>query len=278
MVILGSGLDTRPYRIARYSDLSGLRGRPAGEHRPQDGDGPARTGRACPPRYAWCVADFEHDNVLRPADRDGLTATPDGRCSSGRASPSTSPPTRVHGMFEQLRAVHPGSRLIFSLRPAGLHRWHGSVWRAVGLPASSDGAARCGSPGSPPNTWKTSCAGTGGGVIEQAGPSYYRDMYIRPTKRHITASPIEWTGLRRAQTIASDLDDRRNDHRLTAVGLAHPLADRAAHRLRDAPRGRSPVPRQGASSSAATLSRHRLQCLGILGEAPRVQVRAAPPA
>jgi len=32
-------------------------------------------------------------------------------------------------------------------------------------------------------------------VVEQAGPSYYRDLYIRPTGRTIAASPIEWTAL-----------------------------------------------------------------------------------
>ncbi len=32
-------------------------------------------------------------------------------------------------------------------------------------------------------------------LVEQAGPSYFRDTYIRPTGRTVRASPIEWTVL-----------------------------------------------------------------------------------
>ena len=32
-------------------------------------------------------------------------------------------------------------------------------------------------------------------LVEQAGPSYFRDTYIRPTGRTLSASPLEWTAL-----------------------------------------------------------------------------------
>ncbi|PRC48514.1 SAM-dependent methyltransferase, partial [Mycobacterium sp. ITM-2017-0098] len=32
-------------------------------------------------------------------------------------------------------------------------------------------------------------------LVEQAGPSYFRDTYIRPTGRDVAASPLEWTAL-----------------------------------------------------------------------------------
>ena len=35
--------------------------------------------------------------------------------------------------------------------------------------------------------------GIGARLIEQAGPGYFRDSYIKPTGRNLTASQIEWT-------------------------------------------------------------------------------------
>lgn len=40
VVILGAGLDTRAYRLTRRVRMPGIRGRPAGQHRPQGQDGP----------------------------------------------------------------------------------------------------------------------------------------------------------------------------------------------------------------------------------------------
>ena len=192
VVILGSGLDTRPYRIARYSDL------PVFELDQQVNIDRKmvtvqRVLGSVPASVRLGVADFEHDNVLGRLTEMGLRDT--GRTLfvwEGVTQYLT--PDAVHGMFEQLRAVHPGSRLIFSyvrqdfIDGTDLYgaqsvyrkfRRRRQVWKSGFAPEHLEDILR----------------GYGWRVIEQAGPSYYRDMYIRQTKRHITASPIEWTAL-----------------------------------------------------------------------------------
>ena len=98
----------------------------------------------------------------------------------------------MHATFEQLRHVAPGSRLIFTyvrqdfIDGVNLYgaqsvyrrfRKRGEVWKS----------------GFEPERLEEILRGYGWRVIEQAGPGYYRDTYIRPTGRKLTASQIEWT-------------------------------------------------------------------------------------
>ena len=110
-------------------------------------------------------------------------------------------------------------------------------------------------------------------LVEQAGPDYYLRNYIEPTGRDLTASHLEWSAYAgEGLTLSLDLDDRRHDHRLAPIGLAHPLADRAPYRLRDAGdigdilggKGFQLLPRPCARG---------LQRLRILGEPARMQMR-----
>lgn len=192
LVILGSGLDTRPYRIARYSAL------PVYEL-----DQPVNIARktatvrrvlgGIPASVHLAGVDFEHDDVMAVLADNGFRDT--GRTLfiwEGVTQYLT--PEAVRGTFEQLRAVEPGSRLIFTyvrqdfIDGTNLHgaeavyrkfRRRRPVWKS----------------GLEPELVEEILRGYGWRVVEQAGPSYYRDLYIRPTGRKISASPIEWTAL-----------------------------------------------------------------------------------
>lgn len=192
VVILGSGLDTRPYRIARYSDL------PVFELDQQvnierKSAAVQRVLGTVPASVHLAGVDFEHDDVMTVLAANGFRDR--GRTLfiwEGVTQYLT--PDAVHAMFEQLRTVVPGSRLIFTyvrqdfIDGTNLHgaeavyrkfRRRRQVWKS----------------GLEPERVEEILRGYGWAVIEQAGPSYYRDLYIRPTGRKISASPIEWTAL-----------------------------------------------------------------------------------
>lgn len=192
IVILGSGLDTRPYRIARYSDLPvyeldqpvNIERKTTAVHRVLGG---------MPASVRLAGVDFEHDDVMDVLAHNGFRDT--GRTLfiwEGVTQYLT--PEAVHSMFEQLRAVEPGSRLIFTyvrqdfIDGTDLHgaeavhrkfRRRAQIWKS----------------GMEPERVEETLRAYGWTVVEQAGPSYYRDTYIRPTGRKIGASPIEWTAL-----------------------------------------------------------------------------------
>lgn len=192
VVILGSGLDTRPYRIARYSDL------PVFEL-DQQINIDRKTGTvqrvlgAVPASVRLVGVDFERDDVMTALTDNGLRDT--GRTLfiwEGVTQYLT--PGAVHGMFEQLRAVQPGSRLVFTYVRQDFidgtnlfgaeavyrrFRRRRQVWKS----------------GFEPEQLEETLRGYGWRLIEQAGPAYYRDTYIRPTGRKISASPIEWTAV-----------------------------------------------------------------------------------
>lgn len=192
VVILGSGLDTRPYRIARYSDLPVFElDQPVNIER--KAAAVARALGALPASVHLASIDFERDDVMSVLDANGFRDT--GRTLfiwEGVTQYLT--PGAVHAMFEQLRAVTPGSRLIFTyvrqdfidgtdLQGAEAvyrrFRRRSQIWKS----------------GMQPERVEEILRGYGWTVVEQAGPSYYRDLYIRPTGRTIAASPIEWTAL-----------------------------------------------------------------------------------
>lgn len=192
VVILGSGLDTRPYRIARYSDLPvyeldqpvNIERKTAAVHRALGG---------VPASVHLAGVDFEHDNVMSALADNGFRDS--GRTLfiwEGVTQYLT--PEALHRTFEQLRAVTPGSRLIFTyarqdfIDGTNLHgaeavyrrfRRRSQIWKS----------------GLEPERVEEILRGYGWRVLEQVGPSYYRDLYIRPTGRTISASPIEWTAL-----------------------------------------------------------------------------------
>ncbi|MGK2853775.1 MAG: SAM-dependent methyltransferase [Microbacteriaceae bacterium] len=192
VVILGAGLDTRGYRIARYSELPvfELDQRVNIERKTATVE---RVLGAVPASVRLVSVDFERDDVLAALVAAGFRDN--GRTLfiwEGVTQYLT--PEAVHGMFEQLRQVEPGSRLIFTyirqdfIDGTNLYgaeavyrkfRRRSQIWRSGFVPEHVEEMLRR-------YGWR---------LFEQVGPSYYRDLYIRPTGRKISASPIEWAAL-----------------------------------------------------------------------------------
>lgn len=192
VVILGSGLDTRPYRIARYSDM------PVFEVDQQiniDRKTAAvqRVLGEIPASVHLCSVDFERETVMTALSDNGFHDTGHTLLIWEGVTQYLTPEA-LHATFEQLRAVAPGSRLIFTyirqdfIDGTNLYgarslyrrfRQRRQVWKSGFVPEQVEEILQA-------YGWR---------LIEQAGPSYYRDTYIRPTGRKLVASPIEWAAV-----------------------------------------------------------------------------------
>lgn len=189
VVVLGAGLDTRAYRIARHSDM------PVFEVDQQVNiDRKAkvvtRALGAVPGSVHLVAIDFERDELLptltahgyRPDDRtffiwEGVTQylTPDA----------------VHATFDQLRDAAPGSKLIFTcVRQDFIDGTN--LYGAQKIYRRFRERRQIWQTGFDPETLHETLAQYGWRLTEQIGPSYYRDTYIAPTGRDLTASPLEW--------------------------------------------------------------------------------------
>jgi methyltransferase (TIGR00027 family) len=100
----------------------------------------------------------------------------------------------VRTLLSGLAVAAPGSRLVFTyIRQDFLDGTNGygaeslyrrfrsrrQIWQSGLVPELVD-------------EWLTEL---GWHLTEQLGPSYYRDLYIRPTGRSVLASPIEWAAV-----------------------------------------------------------------------------------
>jgi methyltransferase (TIGR00027 family) len=192
VVVLGAGLDTRGCRIARHSDLPVF-----------EVDLPTNVTRKAavlqralggtPASVHLVPVDFERDDLmvaLRSAGYDGAART--FFIAEGLLQYLT--PETVTATLSQLSGAAAGSRLVFTYirqdfldgtdtygADAVYRRFRGRrpVWRSGLVPEQL-------------GEW---LADLGWRLDEQAGPGYFRDLYIRPTGRALTASPIEWTAL-----------------------------------------------------------------------------------
>jgi methyltransferase (TIGR00027 family) len=192
VVVLGAGLDTRAYRIARHSDM------PVFEVDQQVNiDRKAavlRRALKSPPTSVHLVpVDFEHDELMPVLESHGYrSGRPTFFIWEGVTQYLSA--ESVRATLAQLALAAPGSRLVFTYVRQdfidGTHRYgaepvyrrfrqRSQVWKS-GLVPEDVGRL---------------LADYGWRLVEQAGPSYFRDLYIRPTGRAVTASPIEWTAL-----------------------------------------------------------------------------------
>jgi len=192
VVILGAGLDTRAYRIARYSDLPVFEvdqqiniERKAAVVRRVLGDAPASVHLV--------PVDFEHDELIPALKAHGYRAS-ERTFFIWEGVTQYLTPEAVRATLRQLSGAVAGSRLIFTYVRQdfidGTQRYGADsvysrfrertqVWKS-GLVPEQVGEL---------------LAEYGWRLVEQAGPSYFRDTYIRPTGRTLSASPIEWTAL-----------------------------------------------------------------------------------
>ena len=192
VVVLGAGLDTRACRIARHSEL------PVYEVDQQINiDRKAavlqRVLGTAPASVHLVPVDFEHDALIPALEAHGYrSALRTFFIWEGVTQYLT--PEAVRSTLAQLSDAAPGSRLVFTyIRQDFIDgtntygadpmyrrfRTRRQVWRS-GLVPEQVGEL---------------LADYGWRLVEQAGPSYFRDTYIRPTGRDVVASPVEWTAL-----------------------------------------------------------------------------------
>jgi methyltransferase (TIGR00027 family) len=192
VVILGSGLDTRPYRIARHSEL------PVFEldqrvNIDRKIAAVTRVLGTVPPSVRLISVDFEHDDVMTALADNGVHDS--GRTLfiwEGVTQYLT--PAAVRATFEQLHRLSPGNRLIFTyIRQDFIDGTN--LYGAQSVYRRLRRRRQIWKSGFEPERLQEILRGYGWRLIEQAGPSYYRDTYIRPTGRTLSASPIEWAAL-----------------------------------------------------------------------------------
>jgi methyltransferase (TIGR00027 family) len=192
VVVLGAGLDTRACRIARHSELPvfevdqrvNIDRKAAVLH---------RVLGAAPTSVHLVPVDFEHDALIPALESHGYrSAHRTFFIWEGVTQYLT--PEAVRSTLAQLSDAAPGSRLVFTyirqdfIDGANIYgadrvyrrfRQRRQVWKSGLVPEQvGDLLADYG--------WR---------LVEQAGPSYFRDIYIRPTGRDVVASPVEWTVL-----------------------------------------------------------------------------------
>ena len=192
VVVLGAGLDTRACRIARHSDMPVFE---VDQHVNTERKAAVieRVLGATPPSVRLVPLDFETE-ALMPALQAAGYRRDDRTFFIWEGVTQYLRPEAVRSTLDQLRDAAPGSRLVFTyirqdfVDGTDLHgaealyrrfRQRRQVWRS-GL-VREDVGELLGEYG-----WR---------LVEQAGPSYFRDTYIRPTGRTLTASPLEWTAL-----------------------------------------------------------------------------------
>jgi methyltransferase (TIGR00027 family) len=190
VVILGAGLDTRPYRLARHGDVPVF-----------EVDLPVNIARkravvarvlgAVPPSVQLVSVDFERDALMATLASYGYRA--DSRTFfvwEGVTQYLTA--EAVAATFEQLAQAGSGSRLDFTyvrrdfIEGRNLYgaasvyrkfRQRSDLWKFGLLPEEVDGFL----------------AGYGWRLIDQAGPDELMDRYVRPAGRDLTASQVEWS-------------------------------------------------------------------------------------
>ncbi|WP_099022720.1 SAM-dependent methyltransferase [Mycolicibacterium palauense] len=189
VVVLGAGLDTRAYRIARHSNLPVFEvdqqvniDRKAAAVRRALGDQP--------PSVRLVAADFERDDVMTALTAHGYR--PDARtffvCEG--VTQYLTPPA-VPALFTALHRAAPGSTLIFTfVRQDFIDGVN--LYGAESLYRRFRQKSQLWQTGFEPERLVDTLAESGWRLIETAGPSYYRDTYIRGTGREVAASPIEW--------------------------------------------------------------------------------------
>jgi methyltransferase (TIGR00027 family) len=190
VVILGAGLDTRPYRLARHGDVPVF-----------EVDLPVNIARkravvsrvfgAVPPSVRLVSVDFERDDLTATLASYGYRVdSPTFFIWEGVTQYLTADAVRV--TFDQLAQAASGSRLDFTYvrrdfidgtnlygAPALFEKFRvrSQVWKFGMLPEDVE----------------EFLAGYGWRLIEQAGPDELKDRYVRPAGRNLTASQIEWS-------------------------------------------------------------------------------------
>ncbi|OBF15721.1 SAM-dependent methyltransferase [Mycobacterium sp. ACS4331] len=190
VVILGAGLDTRAYRIARHSGMPVFEvDQPINVERKA-----AVVTRALgqvPDSVRLVPADFERDDLLETLRTHGYDPALRTFFVWEGVTQYLSPQA-VRATLDGLRGAARGSQLIFTyIRQDfidGTNRYG-----AEAVHRRFCGDKPLWHSGFDPERLHEQLAEHGWTLVEQAGPSYFRDTYIRPAGRTLAASAIEWT-------------------------------------------------------------------------------------
>jgi methyltransferase (TIGR00027 family) len=195
VVILGAGLDTRGYRLARRSDIPVFEvdqdiniARKAATVR--------RVLGAQPPSAHLVAVDFERDDLITVLAEHGYRR--DARTFfiwEGVTQYLT--PDAVRATLDQLRQAAPGSRLAVTYVCQDFidgRNMYGTPWlhRRFVEPLSGT-ASPIWKSGLDPAGVGEFLAGYGWRLVEEAGPQYYLDHYLRPAGRTLAVSGLERT-------------------------------------------------------------------------------------
>ena len=190
VVDLGAGMDTRAYRLARQSDVPVFEvDLPINIERKKSAV--QRAISAVPASVHLVPLDFERDDLMRTLSARGYRE--DSRTFfiwEGVTQYLTEDAARA--TLDALRAAPAGSRLAFTyvrrdfIEGTNLYdaailykrfRQRRQVWRF----------------GLDPDEVSEFVAEYGWHLVEQAGPDYFLEHYIRPTGRDLGASELEWS-------------------------------------------------------------------------------------
>lgn len=190
VVILGAGMDTRPYRLARRSDVPVFEvDLPVNIERKKAAV--RRVLGEAPASVRLVPVDFERDDLAAELTRAGHRSG-DRAFFVWEGVTQYLTADAVHATFEYLRSAAPSSRLVFTyvrqdfIDGRNLYgarsayrrfREKQQLWK-FGL-ETDDIAAFVAQYG-----WR---------LIEQAGPDYFLRHYVEPSGRKLTASQLEWT-------------------------------------------------------------------------------------
>jgi methyltransferase (TIGR00027 family) len=190
VVVLGAGLDTRAYRLARRSDLPVFEVDQAINIERKKAAVQSAIG-SVPSSVHLVPLDFERDDLATElADNgyrngcrtffiwEGVTQylTADG----------------VGGTFEFLRRCARGSRLVFTyVRRDFIDGTN--LYGSRTLYRNTRGQPPLWHFGLNPDEVAQFISDYGWRLVEQAGPDYYLRHYIEPTGRKLSASQLEWT-------------------------------------------------------------------------------------
>ena len=190
VVILGSGLDTRPYRLARHSDVPVFEvDLPVNIARKRAVV--ARVFGIAPSSVRLVSVDFERDDLMATLASDGYRQdSPAFFVWEGVTQYLT--PDAATATFEALTQAAVGSRLDFTyvrrdfIEGARLYgaptlyrrvRQRSQLWKFGMMPEDVAGFLD-------QYGWR---------LIDQAGPDEMMARYVRPAGRDLTASQIEWS-------------------------------------------------------------------------------------
>jgi methyltransferase (TIGR00027 family) len=190
VVVLGAGLDTRAYRLARRSDIPVFEvDLPVNIARKQAAV--QRTLGAQPASVHLVPLDFETDDLIGALTEHGYRPdAPTFFIWEGVTQYLTE--DGVRATLGALRAAPPGSRLVFTyVRREFIDGVN--MYDAAMLYKRFRQRQQVWCFGLDPDEVSEFVAEYGWRLVEQAGPDYFLRNYIEPTGRNLAASQLEWS-------------------------------------------------------------------------------------